>query len=91
MTCSNLYHHHYSYHPIHGFWLLYQCQYTYDRLSKIIAAGKVNPEACRRLNITPATGFAQAYKMATAILDDNPTVVVMPNFWGGIHAQYRVH
>lgn len=87
----DLYHHHYSYHPIHGFWLLYQCQYTYDRLSKIIAAGKVNPEACRRLNITPATDFAQAYKMATAVLDDNPTVVVMPSFWGGIHAQYRVH
>lgn len=87
----DLYHHQYAYHPSHGLWILYQCQYTYDLLAKIIAAGNVNPEQCRRLNVTPAATFAQAWKMATALLDREPSVVVIPSFWSGLRAQYRVH
>ena len=86
----DLYHHEYAYHPSHGLWILYQCQYTYDLLARIIAAGNVNPAQCRRLNVTPAASFAQAWKIAMGHFDREPTVVVIPSFWSGLRAQYRV-
>ena len=86
----HLYHHHYCYHPIHPFWLFYQCQYTYDLLSKVLVAGDINPGEVRRLNAIPTRDFDDALRQARQAVGRNPTIVVMPSFWGGIHAQFRV-
>lgn len=87
----DLYHHQYAYHPSHGLWILYQCQYTYDLLAKVIAAGNVNPAQCRRLGVTPVPNFAEAWKVAARLHDREPSVVVIPSFWSGLRAQYRVN
>ena len=86
----HLYRHHYCYHPIHAFWLFYQCQYAFDHVSKVLVTGDVNPREMRRLNATPTRDFDDALRQARQAVGRNPTIVVMPSFWGGIHAQFRV-
>ena len=77
----DLYQNGHSYHPRHPFWLLYIGHYTLQRASSVIMAGTGNPGAFRKLGITPAKDFDDAWKIATNITGDNPVTVVAPTFW----------
>jgi nickel-dependent lactate racemase len=75
------YTHGYGYPPLHGFWLLYQCSYTFARASAVIMAGTCNPAAFRALGITPAVDFKEAWNLATKIVGADPVTVIAPTFW----------
>ncbi len=70
-----------SYHPRHPFWLMYIGHYTLQRASAVIMAGTRNPGAFRKLGITPAKDFDQAWRLATKITGQSPSTVVAPTFW----------
>jgi hypothetical protein len=75
------YAHGYGYHPLHAFWLFYQCEYTLARAARVIMAGTTNPGAFRALGVTPARDFDQAWRLATRIVGANPVVVAAPTFY----------
>ncbi|MGD9867040.1 MAG: lactate racemase domain-containing protein [Hyphomicrobiales bacterium] len=84
------YRHDYGYHPLHGFWLMYECRYAYERASRILMAGKVSPLEMRRLNVTPVPTVEEALASAMTTVRKKPSIVVIPDFWSGLRAQFRV-
>jgi len=84
------YRHCYAYHPIHGFWLLYENRWLMDHAAKVIMAGEVTPGPLRRLGITPASSYDEAWSMAKDVVGSNPRVVVLPHYWSHLKMQFSV-
>lgn len=84
------YRHCYAYHPIHGFWLLYENRWLMDHAAKVIMAGEVTPGPLRRLGITPASSYDEAWGMAKDIVGSDPRVVVLPHYWSHLKMQFSV-
>jgi len=79
-----------AYHPIHPFWLMYSCDYMLSRASQVILAGTQNPGLFRRLGISPARDFEQAWQHATRIVGPEPVTVVAPTYWSRRPFKFRV-
>lgn len=79
-----------AYHPIHPFWLMYSCDYMLSRASQVILAGTENPGLFRRLGITPARDFADAWQRATRVVGSEPVTVVAPTYWSRRPFKFRV-
>jgi hypothetical protein len=84
------YRHCHAVHPIHAFWLFYENQYLLDHPGKVIFAGDVNPEAVRKLGLTPARDFNHAWAMAEQIVGAHPTTVVVPEYMSKVKIQFDV-
>lgn len=70
-----------AFHPIHPFWLLYSCDYLLSRAGAVVLAGTRNPGAFRKLGITPARDFDQAWEIASRVVGEDPVTVVAPSYW----------
>jgi len=84
------YRHGHAYHPVHPFWLFYECQYMMDHASKIIFAGAENPDAVRRMGCTAARDFDEAWKMAEKVVGHRPKTLIFPNFWSKMRMLFDV-
>lgn len=84
------YTHEHGYPAIHAFWLFYEIEGTLNRAGAVILAGTSNPGAFRRLNLTPAADFSQAWKIAEKYVGKNPVTVVAPTFWSRPRIKFDV-